>query len=180
MLTFETVRDIGTGLYAMAYTIYLPFATATGAVAGEIDAQRWNFCKDDFMQKVREANPANEIIDTVVKASPGLLVLTKDDAFEKAKELGLSKLVTVMINGVGLKTCFDLGVFSLAVDATASVYDVATKEKLFSENYTPRSSQCLKADSYCSEKGTTFTQKEINRLAVEIAGHIRSLIENRL
>lgn len=40
--------------------------------------------------------------------------------------------------------------------------------------------QCLKADSYCSEKGITFTQKEIKRLAVEIAGHIRSLIENRL
>lgn len=37
--------------------------------------------------------------------------------------------------------------------------------------------QCLKADSYCSEKGITFTQKEIKRLAVEIAGHIRSLIE---
>ena len=37
-LAFETVRKYGTAFFATAYAIYLPFATATGAVAGEIDA----------------------------------------------------------------------------------------------------------------------------------------------
>jgi len=179
-LAASPVYQMAGYLAAGAYTVYLPFATATGAIAGEIDAQRWRCCRDDFLLRVYEANPAQRITDALNASSPATLALHQDNAFETAGLLGLSTVVTVEAKAVGVKTCQDLGRFSLVLESQAKAYAVVGRTELFTESFSLSSNECLKAEAFCEESRGIFVKEEIARLARETAERVKAQVLGRV
>lgn len=177
-LTAESLAPF-VGAYAVAaYAIYLPFATVTGAVGGEIDAQTWRLCREDFLEKVRAVNPAKAISDAVLQSVPSAIALPQDDALEAASRLGLLRLITVKTKAVGLKTCDTLGRFSLILEIEVTGHNVATREEVFTETFSSGSPACMKVDAFCGTSDPRFTQDELVRMATPSAHRLQIMAEN--
>jgi hypothetical protein len=104
-------------LAAGAYTIvYLPFAVPTGAVAGEIDAYEWRACMESFLQKIKEADPANVFVQTLTNNKTNLIRINNPkDFIQTAAALDLKHVLEFNVTEIGLQTCKTLGGFSLNI-----------------------------------------------------------------
>jgi hypothetical protein len=172
---FEWVPLVGY-LAVGAYTIYLPFAVTTGAVAGEVEAQQWRFCSEEFIAKVKAADFTLAFNQALEKTGTTALSLPMDTGFEEAKLHELSVVVEVGIKGVGLRTCDELGRFSMVTEAAATAYDPANREIRFSETYTRQSPACFKVQAFCNAETTTYVREEIILVADGLAAAVHSKV----
>lgn len=167
---------------AGAYTVvYLPFAATTGAVAGEIDSYEWRACKEPFLNKIHEADPANEFVQAVTSRMANFIrIENSGDLLGTASAIDLKRVLQFEIKEIGLATCNALGRFSLQITSQARLWNVETKEISFENSYSKTSGACMKIEAYCGHESTDFLKTEVALLVQGIAENVISGINQYL